>query len=78
MLFVMWDTDIRERLRRKEIQGVGNSEDAEQYVTFLKGIQGIIRTYNIPAKLPTGSIVAKKIDEYHYVKITMPKRGLSR
>lgn len=70
-LFVMWDTDIRKRLRKELIPGINNGKSPEDYVTFLKGIQRIIKDYRISEKLPSGSIVAKKIDEYHYVKIKM-------
>jgi len=47
-------------------------------VKFLKGIKKIIEDYSIIEKLPHGSIVAKKIDEYHYVKIVMNKPQKNR
>jgi len=68
-LFVMWDTKIRRRLNKELIPGIDNGERPEHYVTFLQGIQRVVRDYHIPEKLPDGSIVAKKIDEYHWVKI---------
>lgn len=70
-LFVMWDTAIRKRLKQELITGIGNGERPEYYITFLRGIQGILKQYNIPKKLPHGFIIAKKIDEYHYVRIVM-------
>ena len=70
-LFVMWDTKIRKRLKKELITGIGNGEKSENYVTFLKGIQRIINEYNLKQKLPLDSIVAKKVDEYNYVKIIM-------
>lgn len=70
-LFVMWDTKIRKRLKKELIPGISNGEKVEHYVIFLKGIQRIINEYNLKEKLPFGSIVAKKIDEYNYVKIIM-------
>ncbi len=73
-LFVMWDTKIRKRLNRRLIMGIGNGESGDAYVTFLIGIQGIIRDYRIEDKIPHNSIVAKKIDEYHYVRIIMNKK----
>ncbi len=35
------------------------------------GIKKVIQDYKIKEKLPSESIVAKKIDEYHYVEIVM-------
>lgn len=70
-LFVMWDTAIRKRLNEELIPGIGNGESSEYYVTFLKGVQRILKQYDIPKKLSHGSIIAKKIDEYHYVRIVM-------
>ena len=73
-LFVMWDTGIRKRLNRALIRGIMNGESGEYYVIFLKGIQNIIEEYRIAEKLPQNSVVAKKIDEYHYVRIVMNKK----
>lgn len=70
-LFVMWDTDIRKRLRRELIPGISNGERGEYYVIFLKGIQKIIEEYRIAEKLPEDSVIAKKVDEYNYVRIVM-------
>ena len=70
-LFVMWDTAIRKRLNKELIPGIKNGESAQYYVTFLRGVQAIIKEYGIAEKLPPGSLIAKKIDEYHYVKIVM-------
>jgi hypothetical protein len=73
-LFVMWDTEIRKRLKRQLITGIKNGERGKYYVIFLKRIQEIIEEYRIAEKLPPNSVVAKKIDEYHYVRIVMKKR----
>jgi hypothetical protein len=73
-LFVMWDTAIRKRLDRLLIRGIKNGQTGEQYVAFLKGVQGIIKRYGIVAKLPVGAVVAKKLDEYNYVRIVMKKK----
>ena len=73
-LFVMWDTAIRKRLNIELIRGIMNGESGEYYVIFLKGIQNIIEEYRIAEKLPQNSVVAKKIDEYHYVRIVMNKK----
>ncbi len=70
-LFVMWDTAIRKRLNIELIPGIMNGQNGEKYVIFLKGIQKIIKEYRIAEKLPQNSIIAKKIDEYHYVRIVM-------
>jgi hypothetical protein len=70
-LFVMWDTKIRRRLNRSLIPGIRNGELSAQYVLFLKGIQQIIINYKIKEKIPHGESVAKKIDEFNYVKIIM-------
>ena len=72
-LFVMWDTAIRKRLKRALIPGIMNGESGEYYVIFLKGIKKIIEEYRIAEKLPQNSVVAKKIDEYNYVRIVMNK-----
>ena len=72
-LFVMWDTRIRKELKQTLIKGIGNGETGDSYVIFLKGIQRIIEEYNIERKLPPDSIIAKKIDEYHFVKFVMNK-----
>lgn len=73
-LFVMWDTAIRKCLNKKLIRGIRNGERSEYYVIFLKGIQNIIKEHRIAEKLPQNSVVAKKIDEYHYVRIVMNKK----
>jgi hypothetical protein len=73
-LFVMWDTAIRKRLNQSLIPGIMNGESGKFYVIFLQGIQKIIDKYNIAKKLPKNSIVAKKVDEYNYVKIVMNKK----
>lgn len=72
-LFVMWDTAIRKRLRKELIPGIMNGQGGEYYIIFLKGIQKIIEEYRIAEKLPQNSSVAKKVDEYHYVRIVMNK-----
>ena len=77
-LFVMWDTEIRRRLNHKLIPGIRNGGKGEFYVIFLKGIQRIIQQYNIEDKLPKNSILAKKIDEYHFVKFILKKGSKNR
>lgn len=72
-LFVMWDTAIRKRLNRALISGIMNGENGEYYVIFLQGIQKIIKKYRIVEKLPEDSVVAKKVDEYNYVRIVKNK-----
>lgn len=72
-LFVMWDTAIRKRLKKELIPGIMNGETGEYYMIFLKGIQKIIEEYRITEKLPQDSVVAKKVDEYNYVRIVMNK-----
>lgn len=72
-LFVMWDTQIRKELKQTLIKGIGNGETGDSYVTFLRGIQWIIEEYNIESKLPPDAILAKKIDEYHFVRFVMNK-----
>jgi hypothetical protein len=65
-LFVMWDTRIRNKLRKKIIPGIGNGEKAEYYINFLKGIQKIIHDHHLVSKIKKNDHIAKKIDEYHY------------
>ena len=74
-LFVMWDTKIREYLRQEKIiKGIGNGEKPEYYVKFLLEIKNIIERYNIKDKLSKSDIVAKKIDEYNYVRIVQKNK----
>jgi len=70
-LFVMWDTKIRGRLRKSLINGIANGEKPEHYLKFLKGINCIIKRYNLENKVDQSSPIAKKIDEYNYVEIIM-------
>jgi hypothetical protein len=74
-LFVMWDTAIRKRLNKRLIRGIGNGKTGEEYVVFLKGVQGIIKKYNIAERLPPDAIVAKKFDEFNYVHLVMNEIG---
>ncbi len=60
-LFVMWDTAIRRRLNKQLIQGIGYGRSGKQYVMFLKGIQRIIKDYNLESKLSSGANIAKRI-----------------
>lgn len=69
----MWDTAIRKRLRKELMPGIMNGESGKYYIIFLKGTQKIIQEYRIAEKLPQNSVVAKKVDEYHYVRIVMNK-----
>lgn len=72
-LFVMWDTKIRKRLKKALIRGIKNGEKPEHYVQFLKGVRKIIEQYGLRSKLPEDAILAKKFDEYNYVKIVMSR-----
>ncbi len=72
-LFVMWDTKIRKRLNKKLIPGIDNGETPEKYLKFLYGVKEILENYRLKEKLSSPSSIAKKIDEYHYVKIIMNK-----
>jgi hypothetical protein len=74
-LFVMWDTAIRQRLRKQLVPGIANGQKPSHYTKFLKGTQENIRTYEISKKLKRGSIVAKKLDEFHYAEIVLRKRS---
>ena len=68
-LFVMWDTKIRQYLKCHYIPRIMDGRSGRDYVEYLKGIRSIIRKYDLLTKIPTGSNIAKKIDEYHYIKI---------
>jgi len=72
-LFVMWDTEIRKRLRKELIPGIENGEKPQHYILFLRGIRKIISKYRLKEQLPEEAILAKKVDEYNYVKIVMNK-----
>jgi len=73
-LFVMWDTKIRNRLR-KIIKNIYNGESPESYLKFLYGIRDIAVKFNLQDKLARDAILAKKIDEFHYVNIVMPTKS---
>jgi len=70
-LFIMWDTEIRNYLRKNYIDGIGNGERPEYYLRFLLGMKAIIEKYSLCNKIQDPSSIAKKIDEYHYVELVM-------
>ena len=76
-LFVMWDTGIRKFLSSKKADenlrmvGLANGEQPENYISFLIGIKEIIDCLNLHEKISDKNEIAKKIDEYHYVKLIM-------
>lgn len=70
-LFVMWDTAIRQRVRRELIRGIDNGQTGEQYLLFVESLRQYSLQYNFQQRLAPGAILAKKIDEYHYVEIVM-------
>jgi len=72
-LFVIWDTEIRKELNKKYIKGIGNGETAEKYVRYLTGVQGIIKKYKLETKIKNKNEIAKKFDEYNFVKLIMEK-----
>jgi len=81
-LFVMWDTGIRRFVSGRSVDdnlriiGIGNGESTGSYVNFLKGVKKIITTLGLHKKKGiTQNNVAKKIDEYHFVKIIMKNAG---
>lgn len=67
-LFVMWDTKIRNNLRKELISGIDNGKDPKHYLRFLNEIKSIIRDYNLVEKIDKSEEIAKKIDEFHYLK----------
>lgn len=79
-LFVMWDTNIRKELRSGGyIKGISNGEKPEQYHKFLKGIKEIIEKYNLIQKIKCNEDeIAKKIDEFHFVKWVMKKKNKNK
>jgi hypothetical protein len=79
-LFVMWDTKIRAYLRCKRlIPQIGRGETSDQYLQFLKGLRNYSNQYNFTARLTDpNAVLAKKIDEYHYVKIIINGRRCRR
>ena len=74
-LFVMWDTKIRNRLR-KIIKNIHNGDSPESYFNFLNGIRDIAIKFDLQDKLPPDAILAKKIDEFHFAYIVMPTSKL--
>lgn len=78
-LFVMWDTEIRKRLKKKEfIPEIKEGRTGAEYVEYLKGVKRIIQEHQIVDKLPSGSIVAKKFDEYNFIRIVKKVEGALR
>ncbi len=73
-LFVMWDTAIRQRLKKQLVPGIDNGQLAEHYVLFLRETQRNIDRYEIARKVKRGSILAKKIDEFHYSELVLKGR----
>lgn len=75
-LFPMWDTAIRGELRSRKknhilMRGIDNGQTGEQYIKFMIALKKYSTKYKFQSKLASNAIVAKKIDEYHYVKIVM-------
>jgi hypothetical protein len=70
-LFVMWDTKIRKRLNKCLIPNISNGEKDEHYIIFLKGIKILIDRYDLASRIPPGSSLAKKIDEFNYANLIM-------
>jgi len=70
-LFVMWDTKIRNNLKKEIIKGIANGEKPEHYIIFLKGIRDIIIKNDLCNQISPKENIAKKMDEYHYVKFVM-------
>jgi len=68
--FVMWDTKIRQGMR-KQIKGIKNGGSGKEYFIFLEGIQQIIIANHLTNYYKPNEI-AKRIDEYNYV--TMVKK----
>lgn len=70
--FIMWDTKIRLTLLRKKIvRDIGNGERPQDYLLFLKQMRDVIIHLGLDKKVEKADEVAKKVDEYHYVKIIM-------
>lgn len=70
-LFVMWDTKIRRRLNKELIKGIDNGQTGDQYILFLRRLRGYNAQHNFQQKLSPHSVLAKKIDEYHYIRIVL-------
>ncbi|MEX1138490.1 MAG: hypothetical protein WEF53_03995 [Bacteroidota bacterium] len=75
-LFLMWDTRIRARLRRELVRGLDNGQTEDQYILFLRKVRDYAAQYNFQQRLAPNAILAKKIDEYHYVRIVMAQSVL--
>jgi len=76
-LFVMWDSKIRERLKKFpifRIKKIDNGKKPEHYLNFLEGMNGIVKEYKLEEKILKGSSIAKKLDEYNYVEIIMKSK----
>lgn len=75
-LFVMWDTKIRAFLRKSLIQGINNGEKSEHYILYLKKLNEFAIKYNLNKKISGKGTLAKKLDEYHYLKIVLKKKKI--
>ena len=74
-LFVMWDTKIRDRLKKSLVRGISNGEKHEHYVRFLRRMRELSEEYSLESRIPEGAILAKKIDEFHYAEIVMKNKA---
>ncbi len=70
-LFVMWDTEIRKELKKKYIKRIDNGQTGKNYTTYLLGVKQIIHDFNLCSKIKNKNEIAKKFDEYNFVKIIM-------
>lgn len=67
-LFLMWDTKIRKRLDKELIPGISKG-DPQHYLKYLKSMKYIIEKNELGKKIKDERTLAKKIDEYNYLKI---------
>ena len=48
---------------------IGTRLFLDKHLLFLQAVQRAVREHDIAGKLAPGAVLAKKIDEYHYVRI---------
>lgn len=69
-LFIMWDTKIRKKLKILDlVSRIGNGEKPEYYLQFMIDMKEVILRNGLRDLIEKAEDVAKKIDEFHFVKI---------
>lgn len=76
-LFVMWDTKIRNKLKKFIEEDIANGQTGECYINYLSGIKKIIKRCDLEKRDDSNAPLAKRLDEYHFAKIIMMSNNKS-